>query len=267
MKVPFGFFRNVSVAPSYDADAIAYFNRVTVAGGTLTTTEKDAANTLVLSMKANNIWVKMKAVYPMLGGSAASCAQNLISSIFTGGFSSGWTYSSLGVKGNGTSTYMNTDVIPFTAGLTQNDLHMSVYINENAKVQAFQIGARGNNLTDNIIGARFSATQNFNCVNVNGGNILSETNDVRGFLCVSRIISTEMKYYKFGAIAQTTAINSASIADVYPVWIGTLNLIGSVLYPDTARNCFASVGFGLTDGQEGNLSTAVTAFQTSLSRA
>ena len=50
----------------------------------------------------------MKAIYPMVGASAAACAQNLKSSSFTGTFTSGWTFASSGVTPNGTSAYFNT---------------------------------------------------------------------------------------------------------------------------------------------------------------
>jgi hypothetical protein len=59
-------------ASGYDVDAAAFFARVTAAGGTLTLTEKTAVNTLVVQMKADGTWTSMKAIYPMVGASAAS---------------------------------------------------------------------------------------------------------------------------------------------------------------------------------------------------
>ena len=61
----------------FDADAQAFFDRVTTAGGSLSATEKTAVNQLVLDMKSYSIWSKMKAIYPMVGASSAACAQNL----------------------------------------------------------------------------------------------------------------------------------------------------------------------------------------------
>ena len=63
-----------------DPDAAAFFARVTAAGGTLSATEQTAVNTLVVTMKADGTWTPMKAIYPMVGASAAACAQNLKSS-------------------------------------------------------------------------------------------------------------------------------------------------------------------------------------------
>jgi hypothetical protein len=98
-----------SAGGGFDADAQAFFDRVTTAGGTLTTTEQNATNQLVLDMKADGTWTPMLAIYPMVGASAAACAQNLKSASFTGTFTSGWTFASTGVLGNGVSTAMDLD--------------------------------------------------------------------------------------------------------------------------------------------------------------
>ena len=113
---------------SFDADAVAFFGRVTTAGGSLSATEKAAVNQLVLDLKANSLWTPMKAIYPMVGASAAACAQNLKSASFTGTFTSGWTFASTGVNGNGTSAYFNTTFNPNTQ-LTFTDSHISLYKN------------------------------------------------------------------------------------------------------------------------------------------
>jgi hypothetical protein len=71
----------ISVTTLIDPDAAAFFQRVTDAGGSLSTTEQDAIFTLVADLKADGIWSKMKAIYPMVGASAAACAQNLKSAV------------------------------------------------------------------------------------------------------------------------------------------------------------------------------------------
>ena len=119
---------------SVDADALAFFGRVTAAGGTLSTTEKQAVNQLVVDMKTYGIWSSMKAIYPMVGASAAACAQNLKSSSFTGTFTSGVTFASTGVTGNGTSDYFNTAYNPVTQSDSQTSFYMSIYIRTNSKI-------------------------------------------------------------------------------------------------------------------------------------
>jgi hypothetical protein len=104
-------FYSIYYVPS-DSDAQAFVSRVETAGGSLSYTEAQAVDTLVSDLKDAGIWSKMKAIYPMVGASAAACAQNLKSSSFTGTFNGGVTFSSNGVKFNGTSGYLDTQFVP-----------------------------------------------------------------------------------------------------------------------------------------------------------
>jgi hypothetical protein len=134
------------------------------------------------------------------------------------------------------------------------------------KIGAFQLGVRGLNTRDTFIGGRFNSTQNYNNVNTNIINLQSETNNVSGFLAVSRITSSEFKYYKNNSVFQTSTITSSALPNTYSIWVGALNLAGTLFLPDTAQCSFASIGDGLTDTQVSNFYTAVQAFQTTLSR-
>jgi hypothetical protein len=94
----------------FDLDAQNFFTRVIAAGGILSANEQLAIDVFVKQMKAEGLWTKMKAIYPMVGGGngitvqrQSACSQNLKSTSFTGTFSGGWTYSSNGVQGNGTT--------------------------------------------------------------------------------------------------------------------------------------------------------------------
>jgi len=249
-----------------DADAQAFFDRVTAAGGSLSATEKTAVNTLVVQMKLDGTWTPMKAIYPMVGASAAACAQNLKSSSFTGTFTSGWTFASTGVTPNGTSAYMDTTLIPSVSIASQDSTHLSYYASTNVKNSAFNIGVRGANVIDLFIGARFDSTNSYNNVNTQTVTTRSETSNVNGFIAVSRINSSTFKYYKGNSVNQTYSISSTGLPNTHPIWIGALNLQGVVFRPDNARISFASIGDGLTDTEESNLYTAVQAFQTTLSR-
>ena len=249
-----------------DADWLAYYNRVIAAGGSLTTTEQNATKTLVADLKSYGIWTPMKAIYPMVGASAAACAQNLKSSSFTGTFSSGWTFASSGVTGNGSSTYMDTTLIPSVSIASQDSMHLTYYANTNVKAGAFNMGVRGANNTDTFIGARFDATNSYNNVNTQTVTTRAETSNVNGFIAVSRINSSTFKYYKANSVNQTYTITSTGLPDTYSISIGALNLKGANFFPDNSSCAFASIGDGLTDTQASNFYTAVQAFQTTLSR-
>jgi hypothetical protein len=245
-----------------DTDVLAFFDRVTTAGGTLSDTEKSAVNKLVLDMKDDGIWTKMKAIYPMVGASAAACAQNLKSSSFTGTFNGGWTFASSGIKGNGINSFLNTNLVLRTTLTNLYSTHLAYYINENAAIGSFQIGVRGG--ADTMIGARFSSTNSYNNVDTTSVTTRSELNDVSGFLCVSRINISQFKYFKNNSVDQIYNITGIQ-QPINNVYIGAMNING-VFLPDSTSSAFASIGDGLTDTEASDFYTAVQAFQTTLSR-
>jgi hypothetical protein len=246
---------------SVDADALAFFGRVTTAGGTLSATEKAAVNTLVVDMKAAGIWSGMKAIYPMVGASAAACAQNLKSASFTGTFTSGWTFASTGVTGNGTSSYMDTSLVP-SVSLTLNSTHLSYYSRTNNSYNASEIGYEfgGSNQAQIII--NFNGT-NFDCVYNAPGAGTARSGTTSAFFVVSRPSSVLVKSYRNTSIIATNSLASVSLG-TSPIYVGARNSPGKI---PTNRECaFSSIGDGLDDTQESNFYTAVQAFQTTLSR-
>jgi hypothetical protein len=261
---------------SFDADAVAFFNRVTTAGGTLSTTEKQAVNQLVLDLKANSLWTPMKAVYPMVGASAAACAQNLKSASFTGSFSSGWTFASTGVTGNGVSSFMNTGFNPSTQ-LSNNSINMSGYsrsqkypnLSATPMIVFASLGS-GTNLLDleiiNASNANKTASYIYD-YDANKGILEVATTSTLGFYTSVRSSTSSHKIYKNGSViaTSTTASNYNNGANLN-LYFGALNNNGALLFSNDVIYAFASIGDGLTDTQASNLYTAVQAFQTTLSR-
>ncbi len=247
---------------SFDADALAFFQRVSDATGTLSLTEKQAVNQLVVDMKAAGIWSAMKAIYPMVGASAAACAQNLKSSSFTGTFTSGWTFASTGVTPNGSSAYMNTGLVTNT-NLSLNSAHLSYYSRTNTTTpDAFDMGSSATNAEIYLCYKAFG--NQYVAVN-SGGSTYTALANTLNLLQVNRVSSTQVKVYKNGSTHQTISLNSNSMNSLNN-YIGCMNVGGTAQY-FTARQCaFASIGDGLTDTESSNLYTAVQAFQTTLSR-
>ena len=108
-------------APSYDADAVAYFT----AAGITDTTEKDAANQLVLDLKgtgstpnSTDLWTDAAAFYPISPTSLSAAAYNLRD---TTSFNMTWanspTHASTGVTFDGSTQYGDTGFNPSTASL------------------------------------------------------------------------------------------------------------------------------------------------------
>jgi hypothetical protein len=246
-----------------DPDYLAFYNRVTTAGGSLTTTEQTATEQLVKDLKGYGIWTKMKVIYPMVGASAAACAQNLKSSSFTGTFTIGWTYASTGVTPNGTGAYINTGLVPSTQ-LTLNNTHISHYSRTQRLVQSIDMGAFSSGTSEFSMFRYHNNVENMVIQYVFPANANKyNTTNTTGLLIASRTSSSYATLFDRGIKESTlTTLSTGSLPSV-SLYIGNLN----PSYSPSANECaFASIGDGLTDTEASNLYTAVQAFQTTLSR-
>lgn len=252
-----------SVAYGFDVDAVAFFTRVINAGGVLSETEQNAVDVLVKQLKSNGIWSAMKAVYPMVGGSADSCRQNLKSSSFTGTFNGGWTFASTGATPNGTNAFMNTGLNPSTQ-LLQNSTHLSFYSRTNTTDSAVRvdIGLGSGTNTSLYLSCRINNTNGpLSNIHQTGIKLLNSLSNSLGYYLSSRVVSTERKLYANNSLIDTFVVTSQTPSN--DTIIFGSNLTGEW----SNRQCaFASIGDGLTDTQASNLYTAVQAFQTSLGR-
>jgi hypothetical protein len=247
---------------SFDADAVAFFNRVTTAGGTLSNTEKQAVNTLVITLKANSLWTPMKAIYPMVGASAAACAQNLKSSSFTGTFSSGWTFSSQGastMKSSG--SFMNTGLLA-SSNLTPTNTHNSYY--NNLAVTGDQNVLMGDNAIDgNWMGLYQTSNLYYGAI-ANSFTSVTLGTPTTAFYLTNKQNSTTLKFIKNSSIVGTQTVVTTSFSSTQNVYLN--NYQPSNTFSSGSRCAFASMGDSLTDTQASNFYTAVQAFQTTLSR-
>ena len=246
-----------------DTDAQAFFDRVTAAGGSLSLTEQNAVNQLVLDLKANSLWNSMTAIYPMVGASAAACAQNLKSSSYTGSFSGGWTYTNTGVLPNGTNAYMDTGLNSSTV-LSLNNLHFSVYLRTNTDGLKVDLGVYNNSLSTGInIFTRFS---NILYLRLNDDDLSTiSTTDSRGFKLGTRNNSTTKNIFNNNVKTSVTS-NSISLVNLNVYLAAFNNTVGGINYYSDRQNAFASLGLGLSDTDSANFYTNVQTFQTSLSR-
>jgi hypothetical protein len=251
---------------AYDVDALGFFLRVTNAGGTLTNNEQDAVNQLVLDLKTANIWTLMKAIYPMVGASAAACAQNLKSASFTGTFVGGWTYASTGVRGNGSTGYLNTNLNQ-SAELIANNHHIALYSRTNSSTDSVDSG-----VTDNVNYAfNFLTLPRFGQLGLQNGSQsigVSFTNSL-GLFIGSSTSSTLSKFYKNNTtLGSSTASQTRSLFN-NNIYLATSNVSTNnnpVGVYSAKEYAFSSIGLGLNDTDASNLYTAVQTFQTTLGR-
>lgn len=241
----------------YDVDAAAYFARVTAAGGSLTTPEKNAVNQLVLDMKTANIWTLQKAIYPMKGSTAASCAQNLVSSSFTGTFYGGWTFGAAGATPNGVNTYMDTGFSQ-SVNLPTPNAHMSYYANAGS-FSGFTtaMGILQNTFVMFVsVGAVYGQLWDSDYTPYNASPF--------GFYCVSRKTSAQKNIYFNGSSVVTSTDSLLQGNANVNVFIGAANNYGPAGSFSALRCAFSSIGLGFTDAQETAFYNAIQTMQTSL---
>jgi hypothetical protein len=249
-----------------DADWLAYYNRVVTAGGSLTTTEQSATLQLVLDLKANSLWTPMKAIYPMVGASAAACAQNLKSSSFTGAFTSGWTFASTGVTPNGTSAYMSTGFSIDTEQTSANDYTHGFYSGSigGASATKCSMGAlTGSSESDILI--RWAGSSFYANICEQLYNNAITNNDTHGFYVANRNATNRTQSWKNG-VKVVDLVNIPTTKTTDSIIIGARNTGGTASNFDDKRCQFAFMGNSLSDANQGNFYTAVQAFQTTLSR-
>jgi hypothetical protein len=256
---------------SADPDWAAFYGRVLAAGGSLSTTEQNATKTLVADLKAAGLWSSMKAIYPMVGASAAACKQNLKSASFTGTFSSGWTFASTGATPNGISAFMDTGLVPNSV-FSNMFITMGVYIRTSNTTNTCDMGVI-NTAVDGAIEI-FSYFGTVPPVTLNGcgefGNRANyTTTDSIGFRSFARSSTTSLKAYLLDALQITNTTSDTTLISEFlnPIYIGARNfgnLVNSPSDRETAFNYIADSSF--TQQNMTNLYTAVQAFQTTLSR-
>ena len=98
---------------SVDPDAQAFIT----AAGITDSTQQSAIDNLVIGLKANNLWTKMKAIYPFVGGTATTHKWNLkdprdLDAAFRLAFTGAWIHSSNGIQGNSFNCYVETYLDP-----------------------------------------------------------------------------------------------------------------------------------------------------------
>ena len=248
----------ISTAAAFDSDAVAFFTAASITDNT----QKSAVNTLVLSLKSANIWTKMKALYPVVGGVASAHAVNLKQpGTYNLSFATGWTHSSTGMTPNG-ATYANTFLTPSTA-LSLNSTHVSYYSRTDNNI-GLDIGIDSNNIFGRLytyirLGNSFGGRNN----NTTSGEKTIANNSGLGHYINNRIDSGNIKLIKNGII-NTIALTSNGL-DTSQISIGAVFSISTYEYG--SKQCaFASIGDGLTDAEATNFYNAVQTFQTTLGR-
>lgn len=253
---------------SFDADAQAFITAAAITN----TTQQNAINTLVLALKGYSIWSKMKAIYPIVGGTASSHKFNLkdprdLDAAFRLTFSSGWTHASTGMTPNGTSAYADTFLNTATVIANANDGHLSYYSRtNNSGINQIEIGNRDIPSSFDLVIKFGTSNLAGACINMSDTNVFTNTTSSSGFYHGNQNnIANVRKMFKNGTTlgTQTVAQNAQPSLNVF---IGARNFADGPSFYSNRETAFSSIGNGLTDTEAANFYTAVQAFQTTLGR-
>jgi hypothetical protein len=272
-----GLYSNNDTA-KYDFDATNFI----INSGISNNQQKTAIYNLVRDLKGTNLWNKMKAIYPFIGGVAATHKWNLkdprdLDAAYRLTFSGGITHSSTGVKFNGSTGYADTKLVPSTV-LTYNSFSFSFYNRTNVSTDfgvdlgALRVAAP---TTYNMLGiriyyggggnhARSYGYDGFNVLDGPSANIAALGPIYFGV--GSRTSSTSHKIFRNGILLATNTTATVNSQPNVSVYIGAMNQDGGPVSYVSKECAFAHIGDALTDGEVYQLFIIVQKYQTLLQR-
>ncbi len=255
---------------NYDADALAFI----AATGITDSTQKSAINTLVVDAKANGWWTRCYAIYPMVGGTAATHKYNLKDPQDTDGayrlvFTGGWTHASTGALPNGTTGYADTKINESSV-FTLNDTAVSFYSRNNVGsttsvmwgIYSAVAGDPGIQLLPNLGGALYS-----DLYDLQGGSArftVANTN-THGYFMQSRVASNDHKVYRNGSSLGGNATSAGSLVSLN-LYMSARNDGGTASSFNTNECAFFTVGLGISSGLAATMYADIQDFQTTLGR-
>ncbi len=267
-----------SAAPSFDADAQAFFTQIEdVEGISLTTTEKNAVNDLVVGLKADSLWTKMDALYPFVGSAADACKYNLKDPQDTN--------NAYRITWYGTNTFNADGVTCGTTnsdfGQTYNDVddygptngaHLAVWCNNVNNLRGYDLGAFrgiGGDRDDWALIISYGNSTQYACFNALNYSTDSHTPAENFYM--SNNLSNTTEVWR----GNTLEASISQTIDTGLTWGNNwIALGGSYRGNVTTVNdglsgrgyALASVGVGLTSTEAGNYYSRVNTFVTALSR-
>jgi PKD repeat protein len=261
--------KNNYISITGDADADAFL----LAAGITDPTIVSAINVLVFDLKNTSLWTKLKAIYPMVGGTATTHKFNLkdprdLNAAFRLSFSGGWVHSANGALPNGSNTYADTFFANNNSFAAANSCGISAFLRTSVLNTGCDMGGGGDSTGGTDGCYIYSSFNGIYYANANGSVLTpgSTNTDTRGFYITSRNNSnTQYSYHKRHSSGNIDATNVTAIGtqNGSNIIIGAGNNISNYSTRETAFN---TIHEGLTLTEINNLYTAIQAFQTTLGR-
>lgn len=249
-----------------NADALSFV----IAASITDSAHQSAIYTLIADLKSTGIWTKLKAIYPMIGGTESSHKFNLkdprdADEAYRLTFNGNWSHSANGALPDGSTAYADTHLNAQKA-INGNEGSLSYYSRTDAIDGAVkvEIGClnKGSFLIQTNYGGHFCAVSQGS----SGSVEFMADNDSSGFFqCVRTGAATTFIQKNF---RQTAFTNRNYIAADAFVFLGSSATgAGEAQYFSNRECAFASIGNSLTTTEATEFYKIVQAFQTALGRA
>ena len=231
----------------FDSDAQAFID----AAALTDRIEKLAINQFVVQLKAQSLWTKMQLIYPLIGGTSTTMKWNLkdprdLNAAYRATFVNGGTFSDSGYTTNGTSNYLNTNMIGTAIGTGAGDFHLSIYADGLIGESGFDFGCRNN--TQWLAGNLRNPNNQYNgraFNNTNYSSAIDSQTQTQGFYSIGR---TTTANYRIGFDgAYVTGSEAVTARPSYNLYFGGYNDYGTAGQFQARTYQTMTVGTGLTD--------------------
>ena len=206
---------------------------------------------------------KIKALYPIVGGTAATHKFNFVNPLDTDAafrltFFGGWTHSATGALPNGTNAYADT-FLNVNSDLINDDLHLSFYSRTNNQTPGYEYGIDDSKI--NIICRYASSSDGY--LSYSGYNPFLISGNSQGLYALSFKTNSLIGYKN-----STKVVNATKTAITLPnknLLLGCDNRV--TLTEFSSKQCaFSTIGLALNDAEMLDLNTINLTFQTTLGR-
>jgi hypothetical protein len=224
---------------------------------------------LVRGLKHAQLWSKMKAIYPFVGGTATTHKFNLKdprdnNAAFRLNFSGGWTHSSNGADPNGTNSYADTYCTP-SIDLVLNSTHIMYYSRENSNATEVEFGSRNAANTNYLIIEIRTSGVTYGRAYDNAYMTFNDADSI-GCYVLNRTSSTALSILK-NNVSKATTTRTASARPDTSLFLGAFSEGGAAAFYSTKQCAFATIGDGLTDTDATNLYNIIQRYQIALGRS
>lgn len=256
---------NKYVAPKIiEPEALTFINTLPLTD----TTDKDYVNCIVSGLKSANLFTPHLFIKPYVGATAGKHKFNLMNPItdvagHPDSYFGGLTHNSLGVTGNGSTGYINTNFNASAKFSSKNRTYI-LYANDLLE-NSYDFGALNGAFVGDSFASRFGGQAYPSIKSISNGGPFTVANS-SGCWIITRQDMT-IRVYRNGVLVKTFTVSN----DIEP----NVNLILAAAWVDTSVQYFSSRTYKyfaamdqfLTDSQAAAYSAVIVAAQTLKGRA